>query len=100
MVGKVRDDALDGFTYFCLPASVHNTTHNVYLRHGEPWKGDLLVVIEKRHILQKGLGLKDHFGRVGSQNALIEALNWREGRLIPEKQLDEIQTFDMPTQNN
>ena len=58
MVGKVRDDALDGFTYFCLPASVHNTTHNVYLRHGEPWKGDLLVVIEKRHILQKGFGLE------------------------------------------
>ena len=83
MIGKVRNDALHSFTYFCLPASVHSAAHNVYLRHGQAWQRHLLVVVEKRQILQKGLGLKDHFGRVGSQNALIEALNRREGRLIP-----------------
>jgi hypothetical protein len=91
---------LDGFTYFCLPDPIHNAADNVCLRHGQAWKGDLLVVIEKRQIFQQGLGLKAHFGRIGSQNALIEALNWRKGRLIAEKQLDEVQTFDMPTQND
>ena len=34
--------------------------------------------------------LKDHLVWVNGQDALIEALNGREGRLIAEKQLDEI----------
>jgi hypothetical protein len=34
VVGKIGDDALDGGAYFRLPAPVHNTTHDVYLRQG------------------------------------------------------------------
>jgi hypothetical protein len=69
---------------------------NAYLRHGQAGKSDLLVIVEKRQIFQKGFGLKDHFVRVRGQNPLIEALNGRKGRLIAEKQLNDIQTFDMP----
>ena len=33
VVGKIRDDALDGLAYFLLPNPIHDSAHHVYLRH-------------------------------------------------------------------
>jgi len=33
VIGKIRDDALDGLAYFLLPNPIHDSAHDVYLRH-------------------------------------------------------------------
>jgi hypothetical protein len=100
MIREIVGHPLDRGTDFDLPIEFEDAAGNVDLRKGKRRHGDLLVIVQQGHILQKDFSLECDLVGVRGQDALIKTLHWRKCGLVTQQQLDEIQAFDMATEDD